>query len=215
MLGRYQCDIAALSETRVADKTKFEEVGGGYTFYCIGKPEDDMRTSGVGLAELESLPWGISDRLMTLCIRIAKDRKPDSGVPDTKTKKKNCWWKRLFGQPVVQSATESKVEKEEVEKKKKQRKKEKKRKFCGGLLKCFKKNRISPEPLGEDQAVEKDCSTTRAETPAQEDEKKRKKKSKKCVSQTRAHRLFTCTRLFRKFTPGSRHKSDSDSYHSP
>ncbi len=51
MLDRYQVDIAALSETRFAGETQLEEVGGGYTFYCFGKPEQDTpRSSGVGFA---------------------------------------------------------------------------------------------------------------------------------------------------------------------
>ena len=78
--AQYQIDIAALSETRFAGETQLEEVGGGYTFYCIGKPEDAPRTSGVGFAiriklarQLDSLPHGINDRLMTLRLRLTKD----------------------------------------------------------------------------------------------------------------------------------------------
>lgn len=62
-------------------KSQFQEVGGGYTFYCIGKPEDNMKISGFGLPictnlarELESLPRGISDCRMTLRIRTRKDQ---------------------------------------------------------------------------------------------------------------------------------------------
>ena len=80
MLGRYQIDIAALSETRLADETQLEEVGGGYTFYCIGKPENAPRLSGVGFAirtqivrQLDSLPRGINDRLMTMRLKLQKD----------------------------------------------------------------------------------------------------------------------------------------------
>lgn len=40
-------DIATLIETRFAGETQLEEVSGDYTFYCIGKPEQDTsRTSG-------------------------------------------------------------------------------------------------------------------------------------------------------------------------
>ena len=70
----------ALSETRFAGETQLKEVGGGYTFYCIGKPENAPRTSGVGFAfrtklarQLDSLPRGINDRLMTLRLRLTKD----------------------------------------------------------------------------------------------------------------------------------------------
>ena len=80
LLGRYQIDIAALSETKFAGETQLEEVGGGYTFYYIGKPENAPRTSGVEFAirtklarQLDSLPRGINDRLMTLRLRLTKD----------------------------------------------------------------------------------------------------------------------------------------------
>lgn len=35
ILHQYQIDIAALSETRFLGGSQLEEVGGGYTFYCI------------------------------------------------------------------------------------------------------------------------------------------------------------------------------------
>ncbi|XP_076453095.1 uncharacterized protein LOC143288462 [Babylonia areolata] len=80
MLNCYQVDIAALSETRFAGETQLEEVGGGYTFYCIGKPDGTPRTSGVDFAirtklarQLDSLPYGINDRLMTPCLKLSKD----------------------------------------------------------------------------------------------------------------------------------------------
>lgn len=88
MLGHYQISIAALSETRAVDKTQVEEVGGGYTFYCLGKPEDDRITSGVGLVFAQ--PWQENLRVclgasvtvsMTLHIRIAKDQYADTRKP--------------------------------------------------------------------------------------------------------------------------------------
>lgn len=73
MLGQYQ--IAALSETRVRRRSVH------LLLLLHWEGEDDTRTSGVGLAirtslarELGSLPRGISDRLMTLRIRIGKDQ---------------------------------------------------------------------------------------------------------------------------------------------
>lgn len=48
MFGHYQIN----GKTRVVDETQFEDVGVGYAFYCIGNPEDGMRTFGVGLAIL-------------------------------------------------------------------------------------------------------------------------------------------------------------------
>ena len=76
-LSRYGIDIAALSETRLADEGQVAESGCGYTFFWIGKPADQPRTAGVGFAirssvltKLESLPKGINERLMTLRIKL-------------------------------------------------------------------------------------------------------------------------------------------------
>ena len=62
-LARYDIDIAALSETRLADEGARKEVGGGYTFFWISKSESEWRCSGVGFAirhnivgQLEELP---------------------------------------------------------------------------------------------------------------------------------------------------------------
>jgi len=72
-LQRYNIDIAALSETRLADTGEVTEIGGGYTFFWSGKSQDEPRESGVGFAirtslvrKLETLPRGISDRLMVM-----------------------------------------------------------------------------------------------------------------------------------------------------
>ena len=80
-LGRYNIDIAALSETRRAEEGSLYEVGGGYTFYWKGKKQDEDRISGVGFAIRSNLlksthlePTGISDRLMKLRIPIGKNR---------------------------------------------------------------------------------------------------------------------------------------------
>ena len=76
-LSRYNIDIAALSETRLADDGQLTEAGCGYTFFWIGRPEDQPRTAGLGIAiknsvlpMLESLPKGINERLMTLRIKL-------------------------------------------------------------------------------------------------------------------------------------------------
>ena len=67
-LSKYGIDIAALSETRLADEGQVAESGCSYTFFWIGKPVDQPRTAGVGFAirssvltKLESLPKGIND----------------------------------------------------------------------------------------------------------------------------------------------------------
>ncbi len=79
MLNRYSVDIAALSETRFSGESCLEEVGGGYTFFWIGKPEGEPRTGGVGFAirtsivrDLDRLPRGISDRLMMIRLKLSE-----------------------------------------------------------------------------------------------------------------------------------------------
>ena len=67
-LARYRIDIAALSETRLADEGILKEDGGGYTFFWRGKPEAEERLHGVGFAirtslmkSIPSLPVGINE----------------------------------------------------------------------------------------------------------------------------------------------------------
>ena len=47
-LDRYGIDIAALSETRLADSGQLVEKGAGYTFFWQGRPAAEVRQSGVG-----------------------------------------------------------------------------------------------------------------------------------------------------------------------
>ena len=49
-LARYNIDIAALSETRRAEKGELTEPGGGYTFFWSGRNTDERREAGVGFA---------------------------------------------------------------------------------------------------------------------------------------------------------------------
>ena len=72
-LARYNIDIAALSETRLAGEGQLTEVGSGYAFFWMGRAEEDRREAGVGfamklsiLSSLESLPRGVNDRLMVM-----------------------------------------------------------------------------------------------------------------------------------------------------
>ena len=74
-LGKYQTDIAALSETRLAEEGSTAEPKGGYTmsFFWRGKAKDEDRIHGVGLAiktslcrQLPDLPTPVSERLMKL-----------------------------------------------------------------------------------------------------------------------------------------------------
>ena len=76
-LARYNVDIAALSETRLADTGQVTEVGAGYTFFWSGRGQEERRDAGVGFAvknhlvnQLVSLPKGINDRLMTLKLHL-------------------------------------------------------------------------------------------------------------------------------------------------
>ena len=77
-LARYNITIAALNETRLPDESQLEEKGAGYTFYWIGKPANDHRQAGVGFAiqssyicHIDKLPKGVSERLMTMRIRLS------------------------------------------------------------------------------------------------------------------------------------------------
>ena len=80
-LGRYQVDIAALSETRLSDKEQLTEIGGGYTFFWSGRKSSERREDGVGFAiknqlvkKLDDLPEGLNDRLMKLKLLLGKTR---------------------------------------------------------------------------------------------------------------------------------------------
>ena len=72
-LDRYKVEIAALSETRLAEEGLIKEVGAGYTFFWSGRKKEQWREAGVGFAikshlvsKLSELPKGINDRLMML-----------------------------------------------------------------------------------------------------------------------------------------------------
>lgn len=80
-LRRYNIDIAALCETRLLDEGSLIEEGSGYTFFWKGYPPGGQHLHGVGLAikntllpRLTETPVGISERLMTLRIPLAKNR---------------------------------------------------------------------------------------------------------------------------------------------
>ncbi|XP_072182226.1 uncharacterized protein [Diadema setosum] len=80
-LARYRVQIAALSETRLADEGQLSEVHAGYTFFWIGRKQDERREAGVGFAIKSNLvnklavpPKGINDRIMTVRLPLAKKR---------------------------------------------------------------------------------------------------------------------------------------------
>ena len=78
-LSRYGVDIAALSETRLADTGEVAE--STYTFFWSGKPETEKRESGVGFAIRSTLvsklieqPKAINDRLMVVKLSLPQQR---------------------------------------------------------------------------------------------------------------------------------------------
>ena len=80
-LSRYNVDIAALSETRLADEGSLAESGGGYTFFWRGYRSEERRIHGVGFAIRSSLlgacpdnPVGLSARLMKIRIPLTNNR---------------------------------------------------------------------------------------------------------------------------------------------
>ena len=80
-LDRYKVEIAALSETRLAEEGLLKEVGAGYTFFWSGRKKEERREAGTGFAikshlisKLLGLPKGINDRLMTLRLPLSGTR---------------------------------------------------------------------------------------------------------------------------------------------
>ena len=72
-IGAWNVEIAAQSETRLAEKGLLKEVGAGYTFFWSGRKKEERREAGVGFAikshlvsKLSGHPKDINDRLMTL-----------------------------------------------------------------------------------------------------------------------------------------------------
>ena len=81
VLDRYEVEIAALSETRLAEEGLLKEVGAGYTFFWRGRKKEERREAGVGFVikshlfnKLSGHPKGINDRLMTLRLRLSGKR---------------------------------------------------------------------------------------------------------------------------------------------
>ncbi len=81
-LARYNIDIAALSETRLAGAGEFCEHGTGYTFFWSGRLPEERREAGVGFAvrtklvsKLAGPPKGIDDRLMFIRLPLSHGKK--------------------------------------------------------------------------------------------------------------------------------------------
>lgn len=79
-LHRYNVDVAALSETHLADDGELVEHGGGYTFPWNGTAATEPRRSGVGFAiknhlmrSLQECPVYISDHVTTLRLHLDHD----------------------------------------------------------------------------------------------------------------------------------------------
>ena len=77
-LDWYKVEIAALSETRLAEEGLLKEVGAGYTFFWSGRKKNERCEARVGFAikshlvsKLSGLPKGINDRLMTLRLPLS------------------------------------------------------------------------------------------------------------------------------------------------
>ena len=67
-LDRYKVEIAALSETHLAEKGLLKEVGPGYTFFWNGHKKKERHEAGVGFAikshlvsKLSGFPKGINE----------------------------------------------------------------------------------------------------------------------------------------------------------
>ena len=79
--ARYNIDIAALSETRLPDEGSLVEIWIGCTFFWCGLAKVACRIHGAGLAATTALlqstqesPIAIDERLMTLRLKIVKNR---------------------------------------------------------------------------------------------------------------------------------------------
>ena len=80
-LARYNIDIAALSETRLAEEGQLTEIGSGYTFFWSGCAKEEQQEAGVGFAikntlvnKLPSLPKGVNDRLISLQLSLPRNK---------------------------------------------------------------------------------------------------------------------------------------------
>lgn len=80
-LNRYNVQIAALSETRLADEGHLTEQSAGYTFFWIGRGQNEQREAGVGFAiksnlarKLKLPPKVINDRLMNVRLPLPKKK---------------------------------------------------------------------------------------------------------------------------------------------
>ena len=80
-LDRYDIDITAISEKRLADEGSVCEPNGGYTFFWRDRKQHEERIHGVGFAirntflrQLPELLNGINERLMKLRLPLSRSR---------------------------------------------------------------------------------------------------------------------------------------------
>ena len=80
-LARYKVQIAALSETRLAEEGHLTEQSAGYTFFWIGRGHNERHEAGVGFAiksnlvkKLAARPKGISDGMLTARLPLSKQK---------------------------------------------------------------------------------------------------------------------------------------------
>ena len=81
-LSRYNIDLAALSETRLAGEGELTEKSSGYSFFWSGRPPEEKREAGVGFAiktpllnNLVCPPKGLNDRLATMRVPLSYGKK--------------------------------------------------------------------------------------------------------------------------------------------
>ena len=76
-LARFNINVVALSETRLADGGKNQETAAEYTIFWIGKTSEWPRIHGVGFAIVEQFnlaSTGINERLMTQRIPLKRSK---------------------------------------------------------------------------------------------------------------------------------------------
>ncbi|KAJ8041090.1 hypothetical protein HOLleu_11808 [Holothuria leucospilota] len=78
-LTRYHVGIAALSQTRFANRVELTEIGCGFTFFWSGRLSTEKRETEGGIVvrshivkKLAKLPEGENDSLMTLQLPLGK-----------------------------------------------------------------------------------------------------------------------------------------------
>lgn len=78
---KFRINIAALSETRVAEEGQLKEDKAGYTFFWKGKPVDKPKIHDMGFAiknclinHLHELLVGINECLMTIHLMLARSQ---------------------------------------------------------------------------------------------------------------------------------------------